>query len=31
VTDCHSGRQFSVVLRAESAMPGTGRTARELG
>jgi hypothetical protein len=31
VTDRHGGREFSVVVRAESAMPGTGRPAPELG
>jgi hypothetical protein len=31
MTDRHSGREFSVVVRAESAVPGTGRPAHELG
>jgi len=31
VTDPHSGREFSVMVRAEPAMPGTGRPAHEPG
>ena len=31
VTDRHSGPEFSVVVRAKSAMPDTGRPAHELG
>ena len=31
VTGRHSGREFAVVIRAESAVPGAGRPAHELG